>query len=251
MKADQGSTGRAVAAQRFASGVVLRCKRETSPAFRSDPMADLSAFPITRRWPAADPTRLQLYSVPTPNGVKVSIMLEETGIPYEPHLVDFGKSDQKTPEFLSLDPNGKIPAILDPDGPGGKPLGLFESGAILQYLAEKTGQFLPADPAKRWHAIQWLHFQMGGVGPMFGQVGFFNKFGQGFRGQASARPLCGGIEAAARRHGRASGDASMVYRRRLHHRGYFDARLGAQPDRVLRGARDRRIRRLRTCRELV
>jgi GST-like protein len=150
-------------------------------------MADLSAFPITRRWPAADPDRLQLYSVPTPNGVKVSIMLEEIALPYEPHLVDFGKNEQKSREFLSLDPNGKIPAILDPHGPGGKPLGLFESGAILQYLAEKTGQLLPADPARRWQTIQWLHFQMGGVGPMFGQVGFFNKFaGKDF---ADKRPL--------------------------------------------------------------
>lgn len=139
-------------------------------------MADLSAFSITRRWPAAHPERLQLYSVPTPNGVKVSIMLEETGLPYEPHFVDFGRDEQKSREFLSLNPNGKIPAILDPDGPGGKPLALFESGAILQYLAEKTGQFLPADPALRWQTLQWLHFQMGGVGPMFGQVGFFHKF---------------------------------------------------------------------------
>ena len=139
-------------------------------------MSDLSAFPITRRWPAKQPDRLQLYSLPTPNGVKVSIMLEEIGLPYEAHLVDFGKDDQKTPEFLSLNPNGKIPAILDPDGPGGKPLGLFESGAILQYLAEKTGKLLPADAARRWETIQWVHFQMGGIGPMFGQVGFFNKF---------------------------------------------------------------------------
>jgi GSH-dependent disulfide-bond oxidoreductase len=139
-------------------------------------MPDLSSFPITKRWPATYPDRLQLYSLPTPNGVKVSIMLEEIGLPYEVHLVDFNKDDQKTPEFLSLNPNGKIPAILDPDGPGGKPLPLFESGAILQYLAEKTGKFLPADAARRWHAIQWVHFQMGGIGPMFGQVGFFNKF---------------------------------------------------------------------------
>jgi GST-like protein len=139
-------------------------------------MSDLSAFPITRRWPAQHPDRLQLYSLPTPNGVKVSIMLEEIGLPYEVHLVDFGKDDQKTPEFLSLNPNGKIPAILDPDGPGGKPFGLFESGAILQYLAEKTGKLLPADPARRWQTIQWLHFQMGGIGPMFGQLGFFHKF---------------------------------------------------------------------------
>jgi GST-like protein len=139
-------------------------------------MSSLAAFPITRRWPAAYPERLQLYSLNTPNGVKVSIMLEETGLPYEPHLVDFGKGDQKTPEFLSLNPNGKIPAIIDPDGPGGKPLGLFESGAILQYLGEKTGKLLPADPARRWETLQWLHFQMSAIGPMFGQVGFFNKF---------------------------------------------------------------------------
>ena len=139
-------------------------------------MSDLSAFPITKRWPAQYPDRLQLYSLPTPNGVKVSIMLEEIGLPYEVHLVDFNKDDQKTPEFLSLNPNGKIPAIIDPNGPGGKPLGLFESGAILQYLAEKTGKLLPADAARRWQTIQWLHFQMGGIGPMFGQVGFFHKF---------------------------------------------------------------------------
>ena len=139
-------------------------------------MSDLSEFPITRRWPAQHPERLQLYSLPTPNGVKVSIMLEEIGLPYEVHLVDFNKDDQKTPEFLSLNPNGKIPAIIDPDGPGGRPLPLFESGAILQYLAEKTGQLLPQDPARRYQAIQWVHFQMGGIGPMFGQVGFFHKF---------------------------------------------------------------------------
>jgi len=139
-------------------------------------MSDLSAFPITRRWPAQHPDRLQLYSLPTPNGVKVSIVLEEIGLPYEVHLVDFGKDDQKTPEFLSLNPNGKIPAILDPDGPGGKPLPLFESGAILQYLAEKTGKLMPTDAARRWQTIQWLHFQMGGIGPMFGQLGFFHKF---------------------------------------------------------------------------
>jgi GST-like protein len=139
-------------------------------------MPDLSAFPITARWPAKHPDRLQLYSLPTPNGVKVSIMLEEIGLPYEVHLVDFNKDDQKTPEFLSLNPNGKIPAIIDPNGPDGTPLGLFESGAILQYLAEKTGQLMPAEAARRYETIQWLHFQMGGIGPMFGQVGFFHKF---------------------------------------------------------------------------
>jgi GST-like protein len=150
-------------------------------------MSDLSAFPITARWPAKYPDRLQLYSLPTPNGVKVSIMLEEIGLPYEAHAVDFGKDDQKTPEFLSLNPNGKIPAILDPDGPGGKPLGLFESGAILQYLAEKTGKLLPTDPARRYQTLQWVHFQIGGIGPMFGQVGFFFKFaGKEF---ADKRPL--------------------------------------------------------------
>ncbi|MBT9500595.1 MAG: glutathione S-transferase N-terminal domain-containing protein [Burkholderiaceae bacterium] len=139
-------------------------------------MTDLSAFPITQKWPAQQPERLQLYSLPTPNGVKVSILLEETGLPYEPHLVRFDTNDQLTPEFLSLNPNNKIPAIVDPQGPGGKPLALFESGAILIYLAEKSGQFLPADPALRYETLQWLMFQMGGVGPMFGQLGFFHKF---------------------------------------------------------------------------
>jgi GST-like protein len=139
-------------------------------------MADLSAFPITRRWPAEHPDRIQLYSLPTPNGVKVSIMLEETGLAYEPHLVDINRQESHTPEFLSLNPNGKIPAIIDPNGPGGEPLGLFESGAILQYLAEKSGQLLPSDPVLRYQTLQWLHFQMSGVGPMFGQVGYFWKF---------------------------------------------------------------------------
>jgi GST-like protein len=137
---------------------------------------DLSAFPISRKWPAKDPARLQLYSLPTPNGVKVSIMLEEAGVPYEPHLVSFDSRDQMSPEYLSLNPYGKIPAILDPDGPGGQPLALFESGAILLYLADKTGRLIPRDPARRYETIQWLMFQMGGVGPMFGQVGFFHKF---------------------------------------------------------------------------
>ncbi len=139
-------------------------------------MTDLSAFPITQKWPAQHPERLQLYSLPTPNGVKVSIMLEEIGLPYEVHLIDFGKNDQMTPEFISLSPNNKIPAILDPNGPGGKPLALFESGAILIYLAEKTGQFLPTDAAARYETIQWVMWQMGGLGPMFGQLGFFHKF---------------------------------------------------------------------------
>ena len=139
-------------------------------------MADLSAFPITRRWPAKNPGILQLYSLPTPNGAKVSIMLEEIGIPYEPHLVDIGKNESWTPEFLSLNPNGKIPAIIDPKGPGGEPLGLFESGAILVYLADKTKQLMPVDPAARYETLQWLFFQMAAIGPMFGQLGFFHKF---------------------------------------------------------------------------
>ena len=139
-------------------------------------MSDISTFPITQKWPARHPERLQLYSLPTPNGVKVSIMLEETGLPYEPHLVSFETNDQMSPAFLSLNPNNKIPAILDPNGPDGKPLALFESGAILLYLAEKTGQFMPKDAAGRYETIQWLMFQMGGVGPMFGQLGFFHKF---------------------------------------------------------------------------
>jgi GST-like protein len=139
-------------------------------------MADLSAFPVTKRWPAQHPERLQLYSLPTPNGVKVSIMLEETGLAYEPHLVRFEANDQTTPEFLSLSPNNKIPAILDPDGPDGKPLPLFESGAILIYLADKTGKLMPRDAAGRYTTIQWVMFQMGGIGPMFGQLGFFHKF---------------------------------------------------------------------------
>jgi GSH-dependent disulfide-bond oxidoreductase len=149
-------------------------------------VSDLSAFPITRKWPARYPERLQLYSLPTPNGVKVSVMLEETGLPYEPHLVDFDRNDQSSSEFRSLNPYGKIPAILDPQGPGGRALALFESGAILIYLAEKTGQFLPREPAARYETLQWLMWQMGGIGPMFGQVGFFHKFAG--RDYADKRP---------------------------------------------------------------
>ena len=150
-------------------------------------MPDLSPFPITKVFPPTRPDLLQLYSFPTPNGVKVSIALEEIGLPYEPHLVDITKNETWTEPFLSLNPNGKIPAIVDPDGPGGKPLGLFESGAILVYLGEKTGQLLPADPAARYETIQWVFFQMAAVGPMFGQVGFFHKFAG--REIADKRPL--------------------------------------------------------------
>lgn len=139
-------------------------------------MADLSAFPITRQFPAQHPDRLQLYSLPTPNGVKASIMLEEIGIPYEVHLVDIMKNETWTPDYLSLNPNGKIPAILDPDGPGGQPLALWESGAILVYLADKTGKLIPTDPAARYETLAWVFWQMAAVGPMFGQLGFFHKF---------------------------------------------------------------------------
>ena len=139
-------------------------------------MTDLSAFAITKKWPAKHPERIQLYSLNTPNGVKVSILLEEAGLPYEPHLVRFDTNDQLSPEFLTLNPNNKIPAIIDPDGPGGQPLPLFESGAILIYLADKAGRFLAPAGAARYETLQWLMFQMGGVGPMFGQLGFFHKF---------------------------------------------------------------------------
>ncbi len=139
-------------------------------------MSDLSAFPITKKWPARHPDRIQLYSLPTPNGVKASIMLEEVGLPYEPHRIDFESNDQMSAEFISLNPNNKIPAIIDPNGPDGKPLPLWESGAILVYLADKTEKLIPQDAAGRYHALQWVMFQMGGIGPMFGQLGFFNKF---------------------------------------------------------------------------
>jgi GST-like protein len=139
-------------------------------------VTDLSAFAITKKWPARYPERLQLYSVPTPNGIKISVMLEETELAYEPHFVRFDADEQTSVEFLSLNPNNKIPAILDPNGPDGKPLPLFESGAILIYLADKTGQFLPQDSAGYYETIQWVMFQMGSIGPMFGQLGFFHKF---------------------------------------------------------------------------
>jgi len=164
--ARQGSCGR------------YRAGTECSPSvpIPTTLVTDLSDFPITKKWPAKHPDRLQLYSLPTPNGVKISIMLEEIGLPYEVHRVGFESNDQLSPEFLSLNPNNKIPAILDPDGPEGRPLPLFESGAILLYLAEKTGKCLAAGAAGRYETIQWLMFQMGGIGPMFGQVGFFHKF---------------------------------------------------------------------------
>ena len=139
-------------------------------------MADLSSFAITKRWPAQNPDIIQLYTLGTPNGVKASIALEELGLPYEAHRVSFGTDDQMTPEFLSLNPNNKIPAMIDPAGPGGAPFGIWESGAILIYLADKTGKLLPTEGAARYETLQWLMFQMGGVGPMFGQFGHFHKF---------------------------------------------------------------------------
>lgn len=165
-------------------------------------MTDLSGFAITRKWPAEHPDRIQLYSFPTPNGVKVAVMLEETGLPYEPHLVRFDSNDQMSAEFGSLNPNNKIPAILDPDGPNGNPFALFDSGAILIYLADKSGRFLPRDAARRYETLQWLMFQMSGIGPMFGQVGFFNRFaGKGYEDKrpleryiAEARRLLGVLE---------------------------------------------------------
>jgi GSH-dependent disulfide-bond oxidoreductase len=118
---------------------------------------------------------IQLYTWATPNGKKVSIMLEEVELSYEVHPINIAKGDQLKPEYLAINPNNKIPAIIDSDGPGGKSLKLFESGAILMYLAEKTGKFLPHEPAKRYEVIQWLMFQMGGVGPMFGQANYFYR----------------------------------------------------------------------------
>jgi GST-like protein len=153
-----------------------RMATRSTPACLAITMSDLSSCPVTRQWPARHPERLQLYSLPTPNGVKLSIFLEECGLPYEVHRVGFETNDQFSPEFLSRSPNNKSPAILDPDGPGGQPLAPFESGAILMYLADKTGFGLPADAAGRWQALQWVMFQMANVGPMFGQVGFFHKF---------------------------------------------------------------------------
>ena len=181
-------------------------------------MPDLSSFAITRKWPARHPDRIQLYSLPTPNGVKVSVMLEETGLPYEPHLVRFEAHEQMSPEFLSLNPNNKIPAIIDPNGPGGKPLPLFESGAILIYLAEKSGQFLPSDAAGRYQTLQWLMFQMGGIGPMFGQLGFFNKFaGKDYEDKrprdhyvAECQRLLGVLNLELARHAWISGDAYTI-----------------------------------------
>jgi len=181
-------------------------------------MTDLSAFPITQQWPAQHPDRLQLYSMPTPNGVKIPIMLEEIGTPYEVHKVDFAKDEQHSPAFLSLNPNNKIPAIIDPDGPGGQPLPLFESGAILIYLADKSGKLMPQDPAARYQVIQWVMFQIGSVGPMFGQLGFFHKFaGKDYEDKRprdryadESRRLLGVIEGQLAQHAWIAGDEFTI-----------------------------------------
>ena len=138
-------------------------------------MTTLTDHPISKRWPATRPDVIQLYSFPTPNGVKISIALEEMGLDYEAHLVTLSDADVKSPEFLSLNPNNKIPAIIDPNGPAGDMIELWESGAILIYLAEKSGKLL-GEGAAKYDAIKWLMFQMGGLGPMFGQMGYFVKF---------------------------------------------------------------------------
>ena len=214
-------------------------------------MTDLSAFPITKRWPAKHPDRLQLYSLPTPNGVKVSIMLEEIGLPYEPHLVDIGKDESWTPEYLSLNPNGKIPAIIDPDGPGGKPIGLFESGAILLYLAEKTGKLLPADPARALRdASSGCSSRWRRSGPMFGQVGYFHKFaGKEIEDKRPLRPLSrrerSACSACSRR---GSTDRHWIMGDEYTIADISHARLGAQPHRLLRRGRARRLRRAEACR---
>lgn len=181
-------------------------------------MFDQTAFPITRKWPARHPERLQLYSLPTPNGVKVSIMLEETGLPYEPHRVEFARNEQRSGEYRSVNPNNKIPAILDPHGPHGQPFTLFESGAILIYLAEKTGKLLPRSAAERYHTLQWLMFQMGGIGPMFGQLGYFHKFaGRDIEDKrprdryvAESRRLLGVLESQLAHHAWIAGDEYTI-----------------------------------------
>jgi len=142
----------------------------------TDTNNSLAAFPVTERWPAKDPSVLQLFSFPTPNGVKISIALEELGLPYEAHKVTLAEKDVKSAAYLTLNPNNKIPAIIDPDGPDGAPISLFESGAILIYLAEKSGKLFGETRSKRYEILKWVMFQMGGLGPMFGQLGFFYKF---------------------------------------------------------------------------
>ncbi len=204
-------------------------------------MADLSTFPITRRWPAANPDILQLYSINSPNGVKVSIMLEEVGLPYEPHLVLITDNETWTPEFLSLNPNGKIPAIIDPNGPDGRPIALFESGAILTYLADKTGMLLPPSGARRYETLQWVFWQVGHIGPFFGQVGFFHKFaGRQWEDKRPLKRFADEFETAARR-ARSATAGPRLGNGRLFDRRHCLARLGPEPDRLLRSGRAGRL----------
>lgn len=139
-------------------------------------MTSMTDHPINSRWPAKDPSVIQLYSFPTPNGVKVSIALEEMGLPYEAHRITLSDADVRSEAFLALNPNNKIPAIIDPNGPDGTPLELWESGAILIYLAEKSGKLLGSTASQKYEIIKWVMFQMGGLGPMLGQLGYFSKF---------------------------------------------------------------------------
>ncbi len=181
-------------------------------------MSNISNFSITKKWPPKHPDKIQLYSLATPNGVKVSILLEEIGLPYESHKVNLETRDQFSPEFLSLYPNNKIPAILDPNGPDGRPLALFESGAIMLYLAEKANQFLPKGARERYEVIQWLMFQMAGVGPMFGQLGFFHKFaGKEFEDKrprdryvVESKRLLGVLEGQLKKHRWVAGDEYTI-----------------------------------------
>lgn len=199
------------------------------------PLATFASFPVSLRWPARHPERLQLYSLTTPNGVKVSIMLEAIGMPYEAHRVSFDGDQQKTPEFLSINPNGKIPAILDPDGPGGQPLALFESGAILLYLAEKSGQMLPRDAARRHETLQWLMFQMSGIWPVFGQAGFFHKFaGRPFEDKRPRDRYVEDVQPVVAGTRPALGRSPLDHGRRVHHRRHRNNSVDRQSRRLLR-----------------
>ena len=143
------------------------------------PVTLMSEISFPARWPATMPDELQLYSMATPNGQKVSVALEEMGLGYEPHLINIVEGDQHDPAFVTLSPNGKIPAIIDPNGPEGQRVALSESAAILIYLADKTGQLLPQNYLSRMEHLQWLMFQMAHIGPFFGQFGHFYKFMRG------------------------------------------------------------------------
>lgn len=180
-------------------------------------MTALPEYPIEARWPIQHRDRIQLFSLPTPNGQKVSIALEELELPYEAHRIGLS-GDQHTPEFMSISPNGKIPAIIDPAGPGGQPLSLSESGAILWHLAEKAGRLLPSGAKARLECLQWLFFQVGHVGPMFGQFGHFSVYAKGEcehpypvqRYANETRRLLGVLDQQLARRGNLLGDYSIV-----------------------------------------